>query len=134
MLRREHGRRLRGDWGGPPTNNLRWERPMHPSPKIWRTTVIECEAKYEQSKVDLQHEFVWSTVSKDRQIYSGCLKKVIRNFSALNRYIFPKKVHSEIWSEKFISSPKLCAKSPPMDVSVLKWLGTGKPMQLIQRC
>src|SRR6218665_827941 len=35
-----HRRRLRGVWGTVPQKNLRWGRPMHPSPHIWRSSVM----------------------------------------------------------------------------------------------
>ena len=41
-------------------------------------------------------------------------KKVIRKFFGVKWKFFPKKGHSEIWSEKFFPTPKLSAKSPPM--------------------
>jgi len=39
----------RGLEDGPP-NNLRWGQPMHPSPNIWRSSVIGSVTKYELTK------------------------------------------------------------------------------------
>ncbi len=45
-----------GGLGGRSPQNLRWGRPMHPSPNIWRSSVIGCAAKYELTKKGVMKE------------------------------------------------------------------------------
>ena len=44
-----HGRRLRENWGDGSQKIRGGGRPMHPSPIIWGSAVIGCEAKYKMS-------------------------------------------------------------------------------------
>src|SRR6218665_1816062 len=94
---RRRGGDLGGDWGTVPPN-LRWGRPMHPSPNILRNSVVGCARKYEQSKkcVFLVRKGsyttfnivkiwnIWEKRGNIRKTWSMTKEKVIRNFCREN--------------------------------------------------
>ena len=100
-------------WGG--------GRSMHPSSNILRITVIGCKAKYELEMCSWWNSgceigvfgkekgsyllFSWKLDKRPQQpLNTGRWLK--RSFLGVKRNSLPKKGHSKIWSEKFLSVPQ----------------------------
>jgi len=116
---------------------------MLPSPNIFRTTGIGCEAKYEATKKrssggisDCEIGVFGKETQGKRGItyyfteklqytkYSRGLKKFMRYFGR-EMEIFPKKGHSEIiWSKKFLPSANSVPSLRPCVCIILYWVTT----------
>jgi len=85
---------------------------LHPSPNIWRSSVIGCVLKYELSKKSVKkkgHNIRFQTIKTGKK-----QKERLLDIIGVEMGIVSKKVVVKFGLRNFIRPPKLGAKSLPM--------------------